>query len=278
MSQFEQLQSDAAPNSDSSARILSPELKKQFETLRNLLQRALWLAERCADIEATQILRTRLTNLQAAALLVIVGEVKAGKSSFINALLREDVCEVAPGPCTVRIQELIYGNERRIETLGDSWQRIALPKEVLREITMVDTPGTNSIVKDHQTITENYIPQSDLVVFVFSAVNPHTKSAWELLTLIKKEWHRKVVFVLQQSDRASQKELTENLEHVRQYAWERQVENPHVFILSAKREMEGIPENAFAEFRHFLPTTIACGEAWQTKVEQSYQRIRSVMA
>jgi len=278
MSQFEQLQSEpGTENQDHSARILSPELKQQFETLRNLLHRGLWLAERCADIEATQILRARLENLQAAALLVVVGEVKAGKSSFINALMREDVCEVAPGPCTVRIQELVYGPERRVEALGESWQRVALPKEVLREITMVDTPGTNSIVKDHQTITENYIPQSDLVVFVFSAVNPHTKSAWELLTLINKQWHRKIVFVLQQSDRATQKELTTNLEHVRQYARERQVEQPHVFILSAKREMEGIPENAFAEFRNFLQTTIACGEAWRMKVEQSYQTIRSVM-
>jgi ribosome biogenesis GTPase A len=278
MSQLEQLQSEpAAENRDSTARILSPELKQQFDTLRNLLQRALWLAERCADIESTQILRARLTNLQAAALMVVVGEVKAGKSSFINALLREDVCEVAPGPCTVRIQELLYGAERRVETLGEAWQRVSLPKEVLREITMVDTPGTNSIVKDHQTITENYIPQSDLVVFVFAAVNPHTKSAWELLTLIKKEWHRKVVFVLQQSDRASQNELTTNLEHVRQYAHERQVENPAIFILSAKREMEGIPEAAFLEFRNFLQTTIACGESWRMKVEGSYQTIRSVM-
>jgi ribosome biogenesis GTPase A len=278
MSQPEQLQSQTgAENREPTARILSPELKEQFDTLRGLLQRALWLAERCADVEATQILRARLSNLQAAALLVIVGEVKAGKSSFINALLREDICEVAPGPCTVRIQELVYGAERKVETLGDAWQRVSLPKEVLREITMVDTPGTNSIVKDHQTITENYIPQSDLIVFVFSAVNPHTKSAWELLTLIKKEWHRKMVFVLQQSDRASQKELTANLEHVRQYAHERQVETPIVFTLSAKREMEGIPENAFAEFRNYLQNTIACGEAWRMKVEGSYQTIRSVM-
>ncbi|MEY2551798.1 MAG: hypothetical protein QOG12_1942 [Verrucomicrobiota bacterium] len=278
MDQLQQLQSEpGAEAHDHSARILSPELKAQFDTLRNLLQRALWLAERCADVEATQIFRSRLANLQAAALLVVVGEVKAGKSSFINALLREDVCEVAPGPCTVRIQELLYGTERRVETLGDSWQRVSLPKEVLREITMVDTPGTNSIVKDHQTITENYIPQSDLVVFVFSAVNPHTKSAWELLTLIKKEWHRKIVFVLQQSDRASQRELTTNLEHVRQYARERNVEDPHVFILSAKREMEGIPETAFVDFRNFLQQTIACGEAWRIKVEGSYQTIRSVM-
>src|SRR5215212_2716441 len=115
--------------------MVSPELKLQFDTLRDLLQRSLWLAEKCADAEASQILRSRLTNLQAAALLVVVGEVKAGKSSFINALLREDVCEVAPGPCTVRIQELIYGAERKVETLGDSWQRVWLPKEVLREIS-----------------------------------------------------------------------------------------------------------------------------------------------
>ena len=278
MSQLEQLQPETgAENREMTARILSPELKEQFETLRGLLQRALWLAERCADIEAVQILRARLTNLQAAALLVIVGEVKAGKSSFINALLREDVCEVAPGPCTVRIQELVYGVERKVESLGDSWQRVSLPKEVLREITMVDTPGTNSIVRDHQTITENYIPQSDLVVFVFSAVNPHTKSAWELLTLISKQWHRKVVFVLQQADRASHRELTTNLEHVKQYARDRQVEKPIVFTLSAKREIEVMPERGFSEFRSYLQNTIACGEAWRMKVEGSYQTIRSVM-
>jgi len=277
MSQLEQRHETEGQDPAMAPHILSPELKEQFETLRGLLQRALWLAERCADIEASQILRARLTNLQAAALLVIVGEVKAGKSSFINALLREDVCEVAPGPCTVRIQELVYGAERKVENLGDAWQRVSLPKEALREISMVDTPGTNSIVRDHQTITENYIPQSDLVVFVFSAVNPHTKSAWELLTLISKQWHRKMVFVLQQADRASHRELTTNLEHVTQYARDRQVENPIVFTLSAKREIEVLPESGFSEFRNFLQNTIACGEAWRMKVEGSYQTIRSVM-
>jgi len=259
-------------------RILSPELKRQFETLRGHLQRALWLAEKCADDEATQILRARLTNLQAAALIVIVGEVKAGKSSFINALIREDVCEVAPGPCTAGIRELVYGGERKVLTLGQSRERVALPKEVLREVTMVDTPGTNSIIQNHETITEEYIPQSDLVVFVFSAANPHTKSAWELLTLIRKEWHRKMVFVLQQADRASDEELIINREHVTQYARDRQVENPTVFTLSANREMCGMENSGFSEFRSYLQSAIACGEVWRMKVEGSYQTLRSVMA
>jgi|GEM_PF-451951 len=279
MGQMEQRQPDATSSMTRAAapRILSPELKKQFETLRDYLQRALWLAERCADDEATQILRVRLTNLQAAALIVVVGEVKAGKSSFINALIREDVCEVAPGPCTAGIRELVYGGERKTVELTQYCERVVLPTEVLREVTIVDTPGTNSIIQNHETITENYIPQSDLVVFVFSAANPHTKSAWELLTLIRKEWHRKMVFVLQQADRASEDELSINRDHVTQYARDRQVENPTVFTLSANREMSGIPESGFSEFRSYLQSAIACGEVWRMKVEGSYQTLRSVM-
>ncbi len=258
--------------------ILSPELKQQFDALRVLMQRALWLVEKCADGEGTQILRARLNNLQSAALLVIVGEVKAGKSSFLNALMQEEVCRAAPEPCTMNIQELVYGPERSVATLGPSWERLYLPKEVLRELSLVDTPGTNSILQDHQTITENYIPQSDLVVFVVSATNPHTATAWEFLTAIRKEWHRKIVFVLQQADRASERELTTNRAHVLQYARARNVKNPTVFTLSAKREIEGLPESGFAEFREFLRYGIECGEVWRTKVEGSYQIIRTVMA
>lgn len=257
--------------------ILSPELRQLFESLRVLLQRAVWLAEKCADVESIQILRARLNNLQSAALLVIVGEVKAGKSTFLNALVGEDVCPVAPEPCTVRIQELVYGPERSVETLGDSWERVYLPKDVLRELSLVDTPGTNSILLEHQTITENYIPQSDLVVLVVSATNPHTATAWQLLTMIRKEWHRKIVFVLQQADRASERELNTNRDHVKQYARERQVQNPTVFTVSAKRELEGSPESGFADFRSFLRYGIECGEVWRTKVEGAYQTIRTVM-
>ncbi len=258
-------------------RVLGPDLSKQLEALRVLLQRSLWLAEKCADYDATQILRTRLTNLQAAALIVVVGEVKAGKSSFINALVHEEVCPVAPGPCTAAIQELVYGSEPAVTNMARSWERVFLPKEVLREVTVVDTPGTNSIIHDHQTLTEKYIPQSDLVVFVFSAVNPHTKTSWELLTLVRKEWHRKTVFVLQQADRASLAELTTNREHVRQYARARNVAEPAIFTLSARLEQQGNPDSGFAEFRHFLQNAVAHGEMWRTKVEGCYETVRTVM-
>lgn len=258
-------------------RVLGPELKQKYDSLRDVLQRCLSLTEKCSETEAAAILRDRLALLQSAALFVVVGEVKSGKSSFINALLGEDVCEVAPDPCTAGIQELVYGEERSKAMLGDHWERVRLPKPVLRDITIVDTPGTNSIIRNHQTITEHYIPKSDLVVFVFPAKNPHTATAWELLSLVRKDWHRKTVFVLQQADLASQRELAVNQERVRQYAHERNVQDPVLFTLSAKRELEGASDSGFAEFREFLKSAVESGEVWRMKVEGSRNTARKIV-
>jgi len=255
-------------------RVLSPELKQKYDSLRDVLQRCLSLTDRCSETEASMILRDRLALLQSAALFVIVGEVKSGKSSFVNALLGEDVCEVAPDPCTAGIQELVYGEERSKTILGDHWERLRLPKSVLQDITIVDTPGTNSIIRNHQTITENYIPKSDLVVFVFPAKNPHTATAWELLSFVRKDWHRKTVFVLQQADLASQRELSINQERVKQYAHERNVQNPVSFMVSAKRELEGASDSGFAEFREFLRSAVESGDVWRMKLEGSRDTVR----
>jgi GTPase SAR1 family protein len=257
--------------------VLSPQFQKQYDALRDLIQRALLLANQCSDSEASRILMERLGHLQTGALLVVVGEVNSGKSSFINALLGEDICEVAPEPCTAVIQELVYGEERVKTDLGDHWQRLQLPKDVLRQVSIIDTPGTNSIIRNHQAITENYIPQSDLVIFVLFAKNPHTGTAWDLLSLISKDWHRKTVFVLQQADTATQHELAVSRDSVRQYAHEHNVQNPVVFTLSAKREMEGASDSGFPEFREFFRRAVESGEAWRIKLEGGRDTVGKIM-
>lgn len=258
-------------------RVLSQELKQKYDFLRDVLQRCLSLTDKCSETEASAILKNRLALLQSVALFVVVGEVKSGKSSFVNALLGEDVCEVAPDPCTAVIQELAYGEERSKTDLGDYWERLTLPKTVLRDITIVDTPGTNSIIRNHQTITENYIPKSDLVIFVFPAKNPHTATAWELLSLVRKDWHRKTVFVLQQADLATQRELAVNQERVKQYAHERNVQNPVLFTVSAKRELDGASDSGFAEFREYLRDAVESGEVWRMKLEGCRDTVRKIV-
>ena len=55
------------------------------------------------------------------------------------------------------------------------------------------------MVPEHQTITESFVPRADLVLFVFSVINPWSQSAWELLSFVQKKWLKNVVFVLQQA-------------------------------------------------------------------------------
>ena len=104
-------------------------------------------------------------------MFVIVGEVKAGKSSFVNALLDagRDICAVAPQPMTDTIQQILYGEKEETIVVNPYLKKVLLPVDILRDIAIVDTPGTNSIVEKHQEITERFIPASDLVIFVFEA-------------------------------------------------------------------------------------------------------------
>ena len=159
---------------------------------------------------------------------VIVGEVKAGKSSFINALLesKEEICKVAPSPMTDTIQLITYGDQNYEESVNEFFKKIYMPIEILKDIGIVDTPGTNSIIDHHQEITERFIPSSDLIVFVFEAKNPYRESAWKFFDYIQYEWRKKVIFVLQQKDLLSEDDLQVNFNGVKEYALKKGIPQP----------------------------------------------------
>src|ERR671910_581997 len=62
-----------------------------------------------------------------------------------------------------------------------------LPAAILRDLAVVDTPGTNAIVRQHEALTREFVPRADLVLFVTSADRPFTESERELLAAIG-EW------------------------------------------------------------------------------------------
>lgn len=51
-----------------------------------------------------------------------------------------------------------------------------LDSDLLRDVNVVDTPGTNVILDRQQRLTEEYVPRADLVLFVLSADRPFTDS------------------------------------------------------------------------------------------------------
>lgn len=205
-----------------------------------------------------------IDRISAPFTFVIVGEVKAGKSSFVNALLQagKDICKVAPSPITDTIQLITYGEEETVEYVNEHFTRITQPVDILKEIAIVDTPGTNSIVAHHQEITERFIPHSDLIVFVFEAKNPYRQSAWQFLDFINEEWRRKIIFVLQQKDLMEEDDLAININGVIENANKKGIEKPIVFAVSAKMELDGYIKNSgFLAIRRYIADNITAGKA-----------------
>src|SRR5438552_2952980 len=124
-------------------------------------------------------------QLDGLFLLVIAGEFNSGKSSFINALLGERVLPEGVTPTTDRINLLRYGAAPG-EHLAEAFlTERTYPAELLRELNIVDTPGTNAIVRRHEELTRDYVPRADLVLFVTSADRPFTESERAFLEQVR---------------------------------------------------------------------------------------------
>ncbi|HXE56810.1 MAG TPA: dynamin family protein [Gemmatimonadales bacterium] len=174
-------------------------------------------------------------QLEGLFLLVVAGEFNSGKSSFINALLGERVLPEGVTPTTDRINLLHYGPEVAESTRGSGILERTHPTELLREITIVDTPGTNAVLRRHEELTRDFVPRADLVLFITSADRPFTESEREFLALIR-EWGKKILFVVNKIDLLSDPlEREEVLVYVRDNAAALLGEAPELFGVSARQ-------------------------------------------
>jgi GTP-binding protein EngB required for normal cell division len=171
------------------------------------------------------------------------GEFNSGKSSFINALLGERVLPEGVTPTTDRINVLRYGPEVS-ENLREAYLlERTHPAELLREINVVDTPGTNAIIRRHEELTRDFVPRSDLVLFVTSADRPFTESERGFLEQIR-EWGKKIVFIINKIDILTRpEERDEVIRYVRENAAGLLGESPQIFAVSARQAQEARSKN-----------------------------------
>jgi small GTP-binding protein len=184
-----------------------------------------------ADVERMAAV---LTEMDELFLLVIVGEYNTGKSTFINALLGDEVFEMGDLPTTRTISILRFGEAGTPEKLGEHTRVFRYPLDFLRELEIVDTPGTNSIDRMEEEITRGFVPRADLILFVTSLLQPLTASELDFLGHIR-DWGKKVIFVVNGADRRN---TVEQLGRVREYL-EREVrsrlgqQSPTIYMVSA---------------------------------------------
>ena len=226
--------------------------------------------------EDQAILSRSIRQLDQLFLLVIVGEFNAGKSAFINALLGQSVLTEGVTPTTSRVQILKHGATSEVTTTEAMVDVISAPVDLLREINIVDTPGTNAIYREHEAITSEFVPRSDLVLFVTSADRPFTESERAFLEAIR-EWGKKVVVVINKIDiLESADEVARVLAFVTDSARTLLGATPEVFTISARqairRKLADDPEPAapgdrFDDLERFVAGTLDQEERVRLKLQ-----------
>ena len=179
-----------------------------------------------------------LAQLEELFLMVVVGEFNAGKSAVINALLGGDYLPEGVVPTTSELV-LIRHSDAAEQPGADSGMAVCrLPVPWLQEVNLVDTPGTNAVIRQHQELTEHFVPRSDLVLFVTSADRPFSESERAFLQQIR-DWGKKVVIVVNKIELlTTEAEQRQVLEFVRQNAHELLGIAPAIFAVSARLALE----------------------------------------
>jgi small GTP-binding protein len=228
-------------------------LRQTRETLGRLRET---LAETTAVPADRQALANSISQLDELFLLVVAGEFNSGKSAFINALLGESLQLEGVTPTTDQIYRLKYG-EQITKTPGERgvWVQTA-PVELLRKISIVDTPGTNAIMREHEALTAEFIPRSDLVLFITSADRPFTESERSFLTQIQ-EWGKKVVLVVNKIDiLQNEEDVAKVLNFVSESAQKLLGNVPVVFAVSARLARQNDPAGHFEALETYIQDTL----------------------
>ena len=212
-----------------------------------------------------------LATLEDLFTIVVVGEFNAGKSSLINALFGAKLRVEGPIPVDDVISMLRHGENASQRQISDFVVEQFYPVEFLRNITLVDTPGTNSIVQRHQEITEDYIPRADLVLFVTSIDRPLSESERKFLEYIR-EWGKKVVFVLNKVDTKTDAEIDQVVEYLRSNIRSIFGFEPTIFPVASKLAMES--KSGAATPREWTRSRFEALEDYIFKVLSEKERVR----
>ncbi len=209
-------------------------------------------------------------------LVVFAGEFKRGKSTLVNALVAREICPVHVTPRTARVTrihaaidgreavDIHFIKEREVERLplagtdlGDLVARggrregevsevdvfVEARTDLMRSgLVLVDTPGLESLFKEHDKITKEYLPRADLVVFCLSATQTLSARERDFLRSYNHQLKDKLVVTLNHIDTVPDTEKVETIEFVKSSLRDEVFGSagavPELFPLSGRRALE----------------------------------------
>src|SRR5262245_6583321 len=241
-------------------------LEHHKQAKREIIARFNQLADVAEGVGMTTLARdirnTRVPKLEAERFhLVVLGEFNHGKSTFVNALLGQDVLPTGITPTTASINHVVYADSSRAhvkllsggeQTIDPSqlkdWVTVSgghaddvayvglgFPSDMLRNnVVLVDTPGVNDLNEQRAEVTYGYVPRADAVVFLLDAGQALKDSEREFLrSRVLESARDRLIFVLRKVDMLRSEERQAVTEYVRG-GLSKMMPAPVVFPLSAK--------------------------------------------
>lgn len=251
--------------------IVSEKYKNIIDRSKNSLNELLLhVREHTAD-DLESKLRSAIDNIENLFLIVFMGEFSTGKSSVINALVGEKVLPEGITPTTDRITIIKYG-EKKESKLEEGVLNVTVPDPKLENIYLVDTPGTNVTIEQHEKITQDFIPRADIIFFTIGAERAVTGSESNFIKFLREDWKKNIVFLLNKIDIAgSEEELEGLLNHTEKELRRIFGIDPYIIPVSAKRALEdpGNPESGFDRLSDYVFNTLSEEERIRIKLKSS---------
>jgi len=258
-------------------------LEKQQQLL-SLIQRQLQILRALGMKEVEENIRyleERVSNLNFKVL--VLGEFKRGKSTFINSLLRQAVLPAYSTPTTAIINEVKWGetpkallhyrhsdteiippqeipideiesyvtiqdfNQSAAELQDSQYEKVELfwPLELCRQgVEIIDSPGLNENVV-RQQITMDYLGQVDAILFVLTCLQlGPSQSEKNVIDQLHDYQHQDIFFICNFFNNVQEKEKQRTTNHaLSQFSKFTNLEQNGIFFITASEALEGYQEN-----------------------------------
>lgn len=256
----------------------------EYELITNLLD-VLPRIDTMSEDRVGQV-RDALFHADHPYLMVLTGPFSSGKSSIINALLGADnLLKIGPTPTTDRINILRWGDDPQHTGTAGSTDTVFYPAEMLKRVSLVDTPGLESIFKDHEETTRRFLHRADTVLLIMQAMQAMTQKNIEYLQMFK-EYGKKVIIVISQSDLVTDEEQATIEQYVKDQCREHLGLEPTVWFVSARvgleaqkgevRDEELWEKSGLAQITDYIDDQLSDAERLRQKLTTPLQIVQSV--
>lgn len=179
-----------------------------------------------------------LANIDAPIQIAIIGQFSSGKSTFLNALLGEEILPSGVTPVTAKVCYIKYGKNLSLEATyknGKTYYKdldflhsvdslenqkikfytLFAPLDLLKTITFLDTPGFNSQNQSDTDTTNAVLDSVDGIIWLSLIDNVGKNSEKQILQTHIKRYANKSLCVLNQKDRLSNAQVQTSLEYAK---------------------------------------------------------------